>query len=101
MAWRREEIDANTYRDLEHLRAHMAAFIDQYYTRIRLHLALGYRPPEEFERTVASERSSGAATLQFFRPTEEFTSERGIDEREGEARKTDVSPKNDGKSELE
>ena len=50
---KREEIYANTYRDLEHLRTNMAAFIDQYYNRTRLHSALGYRPPEEFERAVA------------------------------------------------
>ena len=30
---KREEIYANTYRDLEHLRANMEAFIDQYYNR--------------------------------------------------------------------
>lgn len=72
---KREEIYANTYRDLEHLRTNMAAFIDQYYNRTRLHSALGYRSPEEFERAVASERSPAAATMEFFRPTEEFGSE--------------------------
>jgi transposase InsO family protein len=50
---KREEIYANRYRDLKHLRTNMAAFIDQYYNRIRLHSALGYYPPEEFERAVA------------------------------------------------
>jgi putative transposase len=50
----------------------MAAFIDQYYNRTRLHSALGYRPPEEFERAVASERPPGAARMPFFRPAEEF-----------------------------
>lgn len=85
---KREEIYANTYRDLEHLRMNMAAFIDQYYNRIRLHSALGYRPPEEFERTVASQRLPGAATMQFFRPTEDFSSEGVL---EGtESRKTPV-----------
>ena len=72
---KREEIYATTYRDLEHLRTNMTAFIDQYYNRIRLHSALGYRPPEEFERTVASEPPSGAARMQFFRPMEDFSSQ--------------------------
>jgi putative transposase len=67
---KREEISANTYRDLEHLRAHIAAFIEQYDNRMRLHSALGYRPPEEFEHTVASVPPSGAATIQWFRPAE-------------------------------
>ena len=53
----------------------MAAFIDQYYNRTRLHSVLGYRSPEEFERAVASERLPAAATMEFFRPTEEFSSE--------------------------
>jgi transposase InsO family protein len=72
---KREEIYANTYRDLEHLRTNMASFIDQYYNRIRLHSALGYRPPEEFERAVASGLPPGAATMRFFRPAEDFRSE--------------------------
>jgi len=67
---KREEIDANRYRDLGHLRRHIEGFIEQYYNRMRLHSALGYRPPEEFEHAVASVPPSGAATIQWFRPTE-------------------------------
>jgi putative transposase len=77
---KREEIYANTYRDLEHLRTNMVAFIDQYYNRIRLHSALGYRPPEEFERTAAG--LPGAASMQFFRPAEDFNLETRSDETE-------------------
>jgi hypothetical protein len=43
----------------------------QYYNRQRLHSALGYRPPEEFEeQTELPEAvvSSASATLVFFRP---------------------------------
>ena len=45
-----EEIYANQYRDLEHLRSQVAEFIELYYNRRRLHSALGYRSPEEFEQ---------------------------------------------------
>ena len=65
---KREEIYAHTYRDLRHLRTNMVAFIDQYYNGARLHSALGYRAPEEFERTVASPDTCGAATMHFFHP---------------------------------
>jgi hypothetical protein len=41
------EIHANDYRDLEHLVERMEEFIDN---RRRLHSALGYRTPEEFEK---------------------------------------------------
>ncbi len=51
---KREEIYANEYRDLDHLRANIEAFIDQYYNRCRLHSALGYNTPEEFEQAVRS-----------------------------------------------
>jgi hypothetical protein len=44
---KREEIYANEYRDLDHLRMNIVEFIDRYYNRCRLHSALGYRPPEE------------------------------------------------------
>jgi putative transposase len=46
---KKEEIYANEYRDLEHLVQSVEAFIDHYYNRCRLHSALGYRSPEEFE----------------------------------------------------
>ncbi len=49
---KREEIDARPYRDLEDLRAHVEEFIGRYYNRCRLHSALGYRPPEEFEQVA-------------------------------------------------
>ena len=65
---KREKIYANTYRDLVHRRTNMETFIDQYDNRCRLHSALGYRPSEEFEHTVASGNPFGAATMQFFRP---------------------------------
>jgi transposase InsO family protein len=67
---KREEIYANTYRDLDHLRAHLEAFIEHYDNRDRLHSALGYRPPEEFERTMVSGNILGGATLRFFRHAE-------------------------------
>ena len=57
---KREEIYANRYRDLEHLRKNIETFIEQYYNRARLHSALGYRPPEEFEHAVAPVNPSGA-----------------------------------------
>ncbi len=57
---KREEIQANEYRDLGHLLQNVAAFIDHYYNRVWLHSALGYRPPEEFERSSAVRPKSGA-----------------------------------------
>jgi transposase InsO family protein len=46
---KREEIHANEYRDLEHLLQSVEAFLEHYYNRCRLHSALEYRSPEEFE----------------------------------------------------
>jgi transposase InsO family protein len=40
---KREEIYANRYEDLEHLRTNIEGFIEQYYNRQRLHSALGHR----------------------------------------------------------
>src|SRR4030095_9971331 len=55
---KREEIYANEYRDLDHLRGNIAAFIEEYYNRCRLHSALGYRPPEEVEQRIRTETIS-------------------------------------------
>jgi len=65
---KREEIYANTYRDLDHLRVNIAAFIEQYYNRGRLHSALGYHTPEEFEQATSSATTATGATMRFFRP---------------------------------
>src|SRR6266852_1933717 len=64
---KREELYANRYNNLEQLRTNIEEFIEEYYNRQRLHSALGYRPPEEFEQQ--SERGhpadSRGATVQF------------------------------------
>jgi putative transposase len=66
---KREEIDARAYRDLSDLRANVAEFIEQYYNRCRLHSALGYLPPEEFEQAAAINQAGGcpAASMSFSR----------------------------------
>ena len=64
---KREEIYANEYRDLDHLRANIEEFIDRYYNPRRLHSALGYRPPNEFEQVALTETTSLGATMSFFR----------------------------------
>ena len=65
---KREEIYANQYVDLDHLRANIEEFIEQYYNRQRLHSALGYRSPEEFEQQIEAPSSaeSRCATMVFF-----------------------------------
>jgi putative transposase len=66
---KREEIYANDYRNLDHLAANIETFIEEYYNRCRLHSALGYRPPDEFERQSKSGNVSGhlgGATITFF-----------------------------------
>jgi len=67
---KQEEIKANEYRNLEHLLENVAAFIDHYYNRVRLHSALGYRPPEEFEQAYSTSVQSQGASMHFFRPRE-------------------------------
>jgi len=67
---KREEIYANKYDNLEHLRGNIEEFIEQYYNRQRLHSALGYRSPEEFERQSrpGNSANSPGATVKFVVP---------------------------------
>ena len=48
-----EEVDGTTYRDLDHVRTAVSDFLEAVYNRKRLHSALGYRPPVEFEAEFA------------------------------------------------
>jgi len=49
---KQEEIDARPYHSLEELEQHIAEFIEQIYNRVRLHSALGYQSPAEFENRL-------------------------------------------------
>jgi putative transposase len=69
---KREEIYANEYADLDDLRANIEAFIEQYYNRRRLHSALGYQPPEEFEQQLESTATAAGASMSFFRHGEDY-----------------------------
>jgi hypothetical protein len=69
---KREEIYANTYLDIDHLRTNIEAFIEQYYNRCRLHSALGYQSPDEFERRLEPTVASAGATMSFFRHEEDY-----------------------------
>jgi len=65
---KREEIYANAYENLEQLRANLEIFLEQYYNQQRLHSALGYRSPEEFERQAQCQsetEDAKAATITF------------------------------------
>lgn len=69
---KQEEIYCNQYADFSELSQHLEEFLGAYYNRLRLHSALGYRTPEEFERDAAAAPTSGgsqdAAAMKFFSP---------------------------------
>ncbi|MBI3514967.1 MAG: IS3 family transposase [Proteobacteria bacterium] len=58
---KQEEVDGRAYRDLAAARRSIGTFIDQVYNGQRLHSALAYRSPVEFE---ASLTMAGAAAQQ-------------------------------------
>ena len=61
---KQEEVYGSDYRDVEDARGRIRTFIDEFYNRQRLHSALDYLPPEEYEaklpklRTVPDSRVS-------------------------------------------
>jgi putative transposase len=50
-----EEVEAKTYLDLDDARRKIGGFIDTVYNTKRLHSALGYKPPAEFEAQLSRE----------------------------------------------
>lgn len=72
-----EEIYTTDYDGLEHLRANLEDFIERYYNRCRLHSALGYLSPEEFEQALPvseTQSASLAPRVSFFRHEEIYRS---------------------------
>ena len=59
-----EEVDASAYRDLAHAQAAIGTFIEEVYNRQRLHSALAYQSPEEFEqaKTLAAAHQLTSST---------------------------------------
>lgn len=51
---KQEEIYCRRYATMEELRRNLEKFIDQYYNQRRLHSALEYRSPAEFESAVVA-----------------------------------------------
>ena len=56
-----EEIDGRDYRDLSDAKGSIGRFIEVIYNRQRLHSALAYRPPMEFEEAQTSGLGRGHA----------------------------------------
>jgi len=49
---KQEEVDGSAYRNADDARARIGTFIEEVYNKERLHSALDYRPPAEFEANL-------------------------------------------------
>jgi putative transposase len=56
-----EEVHRNEYRDLAEAWSEIREFLERVYNQKRLHSALGYVPPEEFEAGLVAQQKEAAA----------------------------------------
>jgi putative transposase len=56
-----EEVHRNDYRDLVEAKSAISEFLEKVYNQKRLHSAIGYLPPAEFEANLASQNKEAAA----------------------------------------
>jgi transposase InsO family protein len=59
-----EEVYLRQYRDLDEARSSLERFLEEVYNAQRLHSALGYLPPAEFERNCHEQNKKEAAARQ-------------------------------------
>jgi len=60
---KKEEIDARAYSNLEQLEQNIEEFLETVYNRVRLHSALGYQSPQEFEKQAPGDKWRPATVL--------------------------------------
>ena len=65
-----EEADGRSYRDAHYARDTIGKFIEEVYNRQRLHSALAYRPPAEFEAQHQASTAALVSRLGFSRHAE-------------------------------
>jgi len=78
---KQEELDARPYHTMEELEQNIEEFIEQVYNRVRLHSALGYRSPAEFEQQQALRKAEVSwlpAALSFRRHQEIYPDDRQL-----------------------
>jgi putative transposase len=62
--FKKEEVDATEYRDQDHARQAISAFLETVYNRQRLHSALDYQTPVEYEAVFKTTKPGWAAAQQ-------------------------------------
>ena len=80
---KREEVHATSYRDFEDLQSRLEEFIERYYNRSRLHSALGYCSPVNFEERAHADQgpTHAAAAITFLDGTRTYAFPLGNEQR--------------------